>query len=111
MKIIDWYHSFESFMFRIFDNIADTVVGRWLGEGTKWGWLLLGFILGLMSDSFYCSSLVGGTAIICGEYWQGVEIEGQCVAVCADYCACARWLWARGAADGELSSKQNFEGR
>ena len=75
MKIIDWYYSFESWLFRVFDMIADTAVGRWLGEGTKWGWLILGFILGLMSDSFYCSSLVGGTAIIAyvasiGKEWK-----------------------------------------
>lgn len=75
MKIIDWYYSFESWLFRVFDKIADTVVGRWLGEGTKWGWLIFGFILGLMSDSFYCSSLVGGTAIIAyvasiGKEWK-----------------------------------------
>lgn len=31
---------------------------------TRWGWLVFGFILGFFSDSFYCASLVGGTAII-----------------------------------------------
>ena len=31
---------------------------------TRWAWLVLAFVLGFFSDSFYCASLVGGTAII-----------------------------------------------
>lgn len=74
-KIKEWYQSFETWVFKVFDKIADTAVGEWLGEGTKWGWLIFGFILGVFSDSFYCASLVGGTAIIAyvasiGKEWK-----------------------------------------
>ena len=75
MKIKEWYQSFETLVFKFFDKIAETKVGEWLGEGTKWGWLIIAFILGCLSDSFYCCSLVGGTAIIAygahiGNMWK-----------------------------------------
>ena len=73
--ILDFFKKVEAWIFRLFDKIADTAVGEWLNEGTKWGWLIFGFILGVFSDSFYCSSLVGGTAIIAyvasiGKEWK-----------------------------------------
>ena len=74
-KIIEFFKKIEAWIFRLFDKIADTAVGEWLGEGTRWAWLIFGFILGVFSDSFYCSSLVGGTAIIAyvasiGKEWK-----------------------------------------
>lgn len=74
-KVIEWYKSFEAWCFKLFDKIADTAVGEWFGEGARWAWMLLGFILGFMSDSIYCASLVGGTAIIAyvasiGKEWK-----------------------------------------
>lgn len=71
--ILDFFKKVEAWIFRLFDKIADTAVGEWLGEGTKWGWLIFGFILGGFSDSFYCSSLVGGTAII--AYFASIHKE------------------------------------
>ena len=54
----------------IFKNIIE-----WFTTDTKWGWLVLALVLGFFSDSFYCSSLVGGTAIIAsiasiGKEWR-----------------------------------------
>lgn len=74
-KILDFFKKVEAWIFRLFDKIADTAVGEWLGEDTKWAWLVFGFILGFFSDSFYCASLVGGTAIIAyvariGKEWK-----------------------------------------
>ena len=71
--ILDFFKKIEAWIFRLFDKIADTAVGEWLGEGTKWGWLIFGFILGVFSDSFYCASLVGGTAII--AYFSSIHKE------------------------------------
>jgi hypothetical protein len=45
----------------------------WFKQDTRWAWLLLALILGLFSDSFYCASLVGGTAII--AYVAGINKE------------------------------------
>ena len=36
----------------------------WIKQDSRWAWLVFALILGFFSDSFYCSSLVGGTAII-----------------------------------------------
>lgn len=40
---------------------------------TRWAWLVLAFVLGFFSDSFYCASLVGGTAII--AYFASIHNE------------------------------------
>lgn len=40
---------------------------------TRWAWLVLAFVLGFFSDSFYCASLVGGTAII--AYFASIHKE------------------------------------
>ena len=52
-KIIDWYHSFEAWTFRVFDKIADSIVGRWLGEGGRWAWMIFGLVVGLSSCNWY----------------------------------------------------------
>ena len=48
---------------------------EWFKTDTKWGWLVLALVLGFFSDSFYCASLVGGTATIAyvasiGKEWK-----------------------------------------
>lgn len=63
-KIKDFFEHIKTWLSNAFNKVADSVIGKWLVENTKWGWLVFGFILGVFSDSFYCSSLVGGTAII-----------------------------------------------
>ena len=40
---------------------------------TRWAWLVLAFVLGFFSDSFYCASLVGGTATI--AYFASIHKE------------------------------------
>ena len=71
--IIEFFKKIEAWIFRLFDKIADTAVCQWLSEDTKWAWLIFGFILGAFSDSFYCASLVGGTAII--AYFASIHKE------------------------------------
>lgn len=73
-KIKDFFKAVEAKIFQFFDWVSETI-GQWLGEDTKWAWLVLGFVLGFFSDSFYCASLVGGTAIIAyvasiGKEWK-----------------------------------------
>ena len=51
-----------------------TIIDYFKSE-TRWAWLVLAFVLGFFSDSFYCASLVGGTAIIAyvasiGKEWK-----------------------------------------
>lgn len=40
---------------------------------TRWAWLVLALVLGFFSDSFYCSSLVGGITII--AYFSSIHKE------------------------------------
>ena len=51
---------------------------------TRWAWLVLAFVLGFFSDSFYCASLVGGTAII--AYFASIHNEWR---VKGSYLICA----------------------
>lgn len=52
-KIIDFFKKIEAWFFRLFDKIADTAVGEWLGEGTRWAWMLIGLVVGLSSCNWY----------------------------------------------------------
>ena len=67
----------------------------WFKQDTRWAWLLLALILGLFSDSFYCASLVGGTAIIAyvAGINKGVEAERKLLDLCADSRACVCGVW------------------
>lgn len=54
---------------------------------TRWAWLALALVLGFFSDSFYCASLVGGTAII--AYFASIHKEWK---IKGSYLLCALML-------------------
>lgn len=52
-KIIDFFKKIEAWIFRLFDRIANSAVGEWLGEGTRWAWMMIGLVVGLSSCNWY----------------------------------------------------------
>ena len=52
-KIKDILKKIEAWIFRLFYKIADTAVGEWLGEGTRWAWMIIGLVVGLSSCNWY----------------------------------------------------------
>lgn len=63
-KIKDILKKIEAWIFRLFDKIANTAVVEWLGEGTRWAWMLIGLVVGLSSCNWYNACHSGVIAAI-----------------------------------------------
>lgn len=74
-SIIDFFKKIEAWIFRLFDKIADTAVGEWLGEGTRWAWMIIGLVVGLSSCNWYNACHSGVIAAIFYVVYYRIEYK------------------------------------
>lgn len=53
MKAIKTLLKIKAWLKNAFDKVADSAIGKWLEDGGRWVWMLIGLVVGLSSCNWY----------------------------------------------------------